>query len=192
MINILLAENNRNLRMLMCSYLRQEGYNITEISDIQELKNVLYKNSYHLLILDVDMLDVNTILYVRLKFNKSVILLNEKATSYSKVEICKKYIDARIIKPFSMQVLLYRVDELLKKFENINKNEIEIGKIRVIYKEQSVYVGDNKLKLTLKEYNLICCLIENQGKVLSREQLLKMAWGVDYKCNNRTVDTHIK
>ncbi len=195
MINILLAENDKNLSMLIHSCLKQEGYNITEVSDVKELKNSLYVNSYHLLILDVDMVDISIneiVLYVRLKRNISMILLATKDNDYRKIEMYKKYIAEYITKPFSMQFLLCRINAVLTKSGKIHKNEIEIGKIRVIYNEHSVYIDDNKCKLTLKEYDLICCLIENQGKILSRDQLLKMVWGIDYTGNSRTVDTHIK
>ncbi len=195
MINILLAENNQKLRMLMHSCLKKEGYNITEVSDVKELKNSLYVNSYHLLILDIDMMDMSIneiVLYTRLKRNISMILLATKGNDYRKIEMYKKYIPEYITKPFSMKFLLCRINEVLNKIGKINKNEIEIGKIRVICKEHSVYIDDNKCKLTLKEYDLICCLIENQGKILSRDQILKMVWGIDYTGNVRTVDTHIK
>lgn len=195
MINILLAENDKNLRMLMYDCLKKQGYNITEVSDIEELRNNLYENLYHLVILDVNMLDLRVneiVLYVHLKCNMSVILLTVQDVDLINIERYQQYIEDYITKPFSMKFLLYRIDAILSKIGKIHKNEIEIGQVRVIYNEHSVYIGDNKCKLTLKEYDLICCLIENQGKVLTRDQLLRMVWGMDYKGNRRTVDTHIK
>lgn len=195
MINILLAEKDKNLSMLMCSCLKQEGYNVTEVSDIKELKNRLYLSEYHLLILDVDMLDMSIneiVLYVQLKRNISLILLTAADNDCRKIEMCKEHMAESITKPFSMRFLLCRINVILTKLGKIHKNEIEIGKLRVIYKEHSVYIGNNKCELTLKEYDLFCCLIENQGKVLSRDELLKMVWGINYTGNSRTVDTHIK
>ena len=119
MINILLAENNQKLRMLMHSCLKREGYNVTEVSDVKELKNSLYVNSYHLLILDVDMVDmsINEIaLYVRLKRNISMILLDTKDNDYRK-EMYKKHIAEYIIKPFSTEFLLCRINEMKLKLE---------------------------------------------------------------------------
>lgn len=124
-----------------------------------------------------------------------VIMLTAKNMENDKVEGLEIGADDYITKPFSVKELLARISSVLRRY-NINGQSAEsilsTGNLKVDLNKHEVYKGTEKIELTLKEFELLKLLLENKGKVLSRNHLLDKIWGYEYYGETRTVDVHIR
>ena len=124
-----------------------------------------------------------------------IIMLTAKNMESDKIEGLELGADDYITKPFSIKELLARVSTVLRRY-NINKENVEniltVGNLNVNLLKHEVLKGNEKIDLTLKEFELLKLLLENKGKVLSRNYLLDKIWGYDYYGETRTVDVHIR
>lgn len=127
--------------------------------------------------------------------NTPVILLTAKNMENDKVEGLEIGADDYITKPFSIKELLARITSVLRRYNINNVDEefiLSIGKIKLDLSKHEVTKGDEKVELTLKEFELLKLLLQNKGKVLSRNYLLDKIWGYEYYGETRTVDVHIR
>lgn len=124
-----------------------------------------------------------------------VIMLTAKNMENDKVEGLEIGADDYITKPFSIRELLARISTILRRC-NVNMQQGEAilttGNLKVDLYKHEVYKGEEKIDLTLKEFELLKLLLENKGKVLSRNHLLDKIWGYEYYGETRTVDVHIR
>ncbi len=135
----------------------------------------------------------------RLRSNAStagipVILLTAKSSEYDKVTGLDMGADDYVAKPFGMMELLSRIRALLRRTDQSSKPlaEYAIENLYVCPAKHQVLVEGREIRLTLKEYELLCFLLENRGIVLTRDQILRKIWGYDFDGENRTVDVHIR
>ncbi|HPF18103.1 MAG TPA: response regulator transcription factor [Anaerovoracaceae bacterium] len=135
----------------------------------------------------------------RLRSNAStagipVILLTAKSSEYDKVTGLDMGADDYVAKPFGMMELLSRIRALLRRTDQASKPlaEYAIENLHVCPAKHQVLVEGREIRLALKEYELLCFLLENRGIVLSRDQILRKIWGYDFDGENRTVDVHIR
>jgi len=125
-----------------------------------------------------------------------VIMLTAKNMENDKIEGLEKGADDYITKPFSVKELLARISSVLRRYNiqemPMEENILELGNIKLDLCKHEVYKKGEKIDLTLKEFELLKLLIENKGKVLSRNHLLDKVWGYEYYGETRTVDVHIR
>ena len=125
-------------------------------------------------------------------------MLTAKNMERDKIEGLELGADDYITKPFSIKELLARISSVLRRYniskENIGniENILTVGNLNMNLLKYEVYRGNEKVDLTLKEFELLKLLLENKGKVLSRNYLLDKIWGYDYYGETRTVDVHIR
>ena len=100
--------------------------------------------------------------------------------------------DEYISKPFSPKILVARVEALLKRTSVGNKEVSDYGGISIDAKGRTVAVDGKTIELSLREYELLVYLVENQGIALSRDKILNNVWNYDYYGDSRTIDSHIK
>ena len=124
-----------------------------------------------------------------------VIMLTAKNMESNKIEGLEIGADDYITKPFSIKELLARISTILRRC-NVNTQQGEViltsGNLKVDLCKHEVHKGTEKIELTLKEFELLKLLLENKGKVLSRNHLLDKIWGYEYYGETRTVDVHIR
>ena len=118
-------------------------------------------------------------------------MLTAKSSEYDKVLGLDLGADDYIAKPFGIMELIARIKAVLRRNNN-RSNVLQFKDIVLDDNSHNVYVNNNKIILTLKEYELLKKLLENQGIVMTREQLLEDIWGYDYYGETRTVDVHIR
>ena len=125
-----------------------------------------------------------------------VILLTAKNTEYDKVVGLDTGADDYIPKPFGMMELIARIRAVLRRTEDMqDKDEprpLVAGGICVDERAHTVFVNEQEVQLTLKEYQLLCLLMKNRGAVLTRDVLLENIWGYNNESETRTVDVHIR
>jgi two-component system alkaline phosphatase synthesis response regulator PhoP len=124
-----------------------------------------------------------------------VIMLTAKNMENNKIEGLEIGADDYITKPFSIKELLARISTILRRC-NVNAQQSEViltsGNLKLDLCKHEVHKGTEKIELTLKEFELLKLLLENKGKVLSRNHLLDKIWGYEYYGETRTVDVHIR
>ena len=122
-----------------------------------------------------------------------ILLLTAKSSEYDKVLGLDSGADDYVAKPFGMMELLARVKALLRRTEQAESEEVyRLGALSVNKTRHEVYAAGQEVTLTLKEFDLLCLLLENKGRVLTRDQLLNRIWGYGFDGESRTVDVHIR
>lgn len=122
-----------------------------------------------------------------------IIMLTAKGEEYDKIIGLDSGADDYVTKPFSMMELVSRIKALLRRAVSVQtKNEYTIGALYVNVQKHIVRANGNDVTLTYKEFELLCLLVQNQGTVFTRSQILERIWGYEFDGENRTVDVHIR
>jgi two-component system alkaline phosphatase synthesis response regulator PhoP len=123
-----------------------------------------------------------------------VILLTAKVTELDRVRGLDLGADDYITKPFSVMELISRVKAVLRRYvgDSEHVGAARVGGITLDRDRRLVLAGGNEVRLTFREFELLDCLMANEGIVLTRDRLLEKVWGFDYGGESRTVDMHIK
>ena len=192
-MKILVVDDEILIRNVIKEYCDFEGYEVIEAENgIDALEKI--NNEIDLIILDIMMpkLDgFSTCKKIKEKYNVPIIMLSARTEEYDKLYGFDLGIDDYLTKPFSPKELIARIKAVTKRKTN-NINIFEYETLKVDFDAHTIHINNEKLKVTPKEYELLCCFIENTNIALSREQLLSKVWGYDFYGDNRTVDTHIK
>ncbi|NRY59795.1 response regulator transcription factor [Clostridium beijerinckii] len=195
-IKILIAEDDNIFRDLVCDIVRKEGYMPIEACDGEEAINMFFNNNdIDLVILDV-MMPVydgwEVLKEIREKSEVPIIMLTALGDEKHEVLGLKKGADDYIGKPFSYEIFVARLNNIVKKVKKKFSDEIAVGNLRIYQRTHKVVIDNEEIKLNPKEYNLLLYLIGNANTVLSREQILDKVWGYNFDGDIRTIDTHIK
>ncbi len=193
---ILIADDESRIRKLVNDFLSREGYEIIEANDGKEALDVFYDKNPDLVILDV-MMPKFTGLEVCKEIRESsgvpIIILTAKDTESDELSGFSSGADEYISKPFSPKILVARVNALLRRSSTFNIEDVlDAGKIHIDINAHLVSVDGSEIVLSVKEFELLCYFINNQGIALSREKILDNVWDYDYFGDARTVDTHVK
>ncbi len=122
-----------------------------------------------------------------------VIMLTAKGSEMDKVKGFESGADDYIAKPFGMMELVVRVKARLRRREQTAPEaELSVGALTVSPKRHTVQVDGEPVSLTLKEFDMLCYLLENRGVVLTRDQMLNRVWGYTFDGESRTVDVHVR
>lgn len=193
-MKILVVDDEAGIRSVIREYLENENYDVIESSNGEEAINIALDNNIDLIIMDIMMpvLDGFSAAKEILKDKKiPVIMLSARSEEYDKLLGFDLGIDDYITKPFSPKEMVARVKAVLKRSYNITDAFVYDG-LTVDFRAHTVKVDEKEVKVTPKEYELLCYFISNPHVALSREQLLAKVWGYDFFGDDRTVDTHIK
>lgn len=196
MKNILVVEDDKRTNEIIHDYLENENFRVFQAYDGEAALKLFSKAKINLIILDI-MLPKKDGFYVcqeiRKKSNVIIIIISARSDEYDSLKGFKLGADEYIIKPFSPKILMAKVNALLKRFESYEKTKKIIIDDLVIDKDKfAVKIDEIEINLTSKEYELLLRLVENKGKVLSRNILIDNIWGYDYQGDNRVIDTNIK
>lgn len=193
-MTILVVDDEELIRKVIKDYCINENYEVIEaINGLEAIEKVKNKK-IDLIILDIMMPKLDG--FEALKEIKKikdlpVIILSARKEEYDKLLGFNLGTDDYIIKPFSPKELMARIKAILKR----NKTTIDefiYEELKIDFKGRTVKISEKEIKLTPKEYELLCYFIKNINIALSREQLLNSVWSYDFYGDARTVDTHIK
>lgn len=199
-MNILVAEDEADIRNLLKISLEEEGYTVFPASDGLEALDILKKEQVHLVVLDVMMprLDgFNLLRKIRESSTVPVIFLTARTEEMDKVLGLGMGADDYLAKPFSMNELLARVKAILRRnHEYLNpvkkdENCLRYGRLRLDKKSCCCYVDDQPVELNAKEYKLLLLLMENPQRVFTKKQLYTAVWEEDYYYDDNTIMVHI-
>jgi DNA-binding response OmpR family regulator len=197
---ILIVDDEANIRLLIKKYASFEGFQVLEAENGIEAYNIFVNNEdIDLIIMDVMMPELDgfsTIKKIYAKKRVPVIMLTARGEEYDKILGFELGVDDYVVKPFSPKELIMRVQAVLRRSNvstNVNNGDILSFKgVKIDKTSRKVFVNDQKIEMSLKEYELLLYLAENHGVAISREQFITNIWGYSYDGFDRTLDTHIK
>ena len=200
-LSILLVEDEENLQEALKLNLELEGYEITSAYDGAEALNAVQKEYFNLIILDVMLPELDGITVcetIRLSNpDIPILILSAKNSSADRVLGLKKGADDYLTKPFNLEELLIRVNNLIKKSERLSSKQplpeiYSFGKNKIDFKASEAFIkSGEKVTLTKKEIMLLKLLIENKNEVVTREKILQVVWGYNVYPTTRTIDNFI-
>lgn len=197
---ILIVDDEENIRQLVKFNLEKEGFSTIEVDNGLDCLEIIKKDKPDLIILDImlpgkDGLDVCRKLKTQPETaGIPIIMLTARAEEIDTILGLEMGADDYMAKPFSPRELTARVKAVLRRSQKeVNQAEdLSFGRIRLNLVRHEAFIGEEKLSLTPKEYELIKLFITNVGRAFSRDQLLELVWGYEYAGDTRTVDVHIR
>ena len=194
---ILVVDDEQRMRKLIKDFLTAKGYSILEAEDGEKALQVYEENKSKitLILLDVMMpkLDGWSVLrQIRQESKVPIIMLTARGEEQDELFGFELGVDEYISKPFSPKILVARVEAILKR---TNRNEKEIKNydgIEIDKEGRTVKIDGKLIELSLREYELLVYLVDNENIALSRDKILNNVWNYDYYGYSRTIDSHIK
>ena len=194
MANILVVEDDRNMRLLTSARLSDQ-YNVTCACDGQEAIQIIHKGGIDLIISDIMMPKMDGYeLLRRIReegYNTPFLMLTAKETIDAMEQGYKLGTDDYMKKPFSSAELSWRVAALLRRANISMSKKITVGNITVDSEKYAVYSDSEYVELPKKEFDLLFKLLSYPGQIFSKEQLLDSIWGMTSESGEETVKTHI-
>lgn len=194
---ILIVDDESRMRKLIKDFIIEKGYNILEAEDGEKALQVFEENQakIQLILLDVMMpkLDGWSVLrQIRQNSKVPIIMLTARGEEQDELFGFELGVDEYISKPFSPKILVARVEAILKRTKSDDKEIKECAGIKIDKEGRTITVDGKTLELSLREYELLVYLVENENIALSRDKILNNVWNYDYYGDSRTIDSHIK
>ena len=195
MMKILVVEDDKAINGLVCTYLRQKGYETTSCYDGEEGLNAFENGAYSMIISDIMMPKVDGFELaesVRITDKQIPILfMTAKDDKPSKLFAYTLGVDDYVVKPFDMDVFLLKVAALLRRAGIAEKRQLTVGNLTMNDEEHTAYLDGEELSLTVREFDLLFKLLSYPKKTFTRQQLMDDIWGYDSESDTHTVDVHI-
>ncbi len=194
---ILIVDDELRMRKLIKDFLIASGFSILEAEDGEQALEVFEKekNRINLILLDVMMpkLDGWSVLrQIRQESKVPIIMLTARGEEQDELFGFELGVDEYISKPFSPKILVARVEAILKRTNQSQKEIKEYDGIEVDKEGRTIKVDGKQIELSLREYELLMYLLDNENIALSRDKILNNVWNYDYYGDSRTIDSHIK
>jgi two-component system, OmpR family, alkaline phosphatase synthesis response regulator PhoP len=197
-MRILLVEDEENIRDVVKLNLEIEGYEVVEADNGRDAVTFFNEQHFDLIVLDVMLPELNGFdVCEQIRLNNTsvpIIFLTAKDSAQDRVAGLKKGADDYLPKPFTLEELLLRIQNLLKRSSKLVADEVEMyrfGKNQVNFATFEAINESGSFMLTKKEAMLLKLLIERKNEVVSRNQILQFVWGYDVFPSTRTIDNFI-
>lgn len=196
---IYIVEDDQNIREIESFALKNSGYTIMDFECAKDFYHQLAEKVPDCILLDIMLPDEDGLEILK-KIRSipdtrkvPIMMITAKTTELDKVKGLDLGADDYITKPFGIMELISRVKALLRRSMNMEDEKfLSAGDIFLDGEKHMVYVKDEPIDLTFKEYELLKLLIQNQGIVMSRDVIMERIWGIDFEGESRTLDVHIK
>lgn len=196
-ITVLVVDDEARMRKLIKDFLVQKDFTVIEAENGEKALEIFEekKNEIGIILLDVMMpkLDGWSVLrQIRQTSKVPIIMLTARGEEQDELFGFELGVDEYISKPFSPKILVARVEAILKRTCQ-DENEIrDYGGIMIDVDGRTVKVDGKDVEMSLREYELLKYLLDNEGIALSRDKILNNVWNYDYYGDSRTIDSHIK
>ena len=199
-MRLLVVEDEKKLCDMIAKSLHQAGYEVDTCNDGEEALECARKNSYDMILLDVMLpkMDGFEVCQAIREFSDvPIVMLTAKGDDMDKILGLEYGADDYITKPFNILEVKARIKAIMRRTSpervpQVQSSVIEKGDIKLDCDSRRLFINDNEINLTAREFELLEILIKNENKVYSRESLLKIVWGEDYPGDVRTVDVHVR
>ena len=199
-IRILIVEDEENISNIEKKYLEKENYCVDQAFNGEEALEALKKNKYDLILLDLmlpKMSGEDIIEYIQVNCPSPVIMITAKVEEDQIISGLKLGADDYITKPFSPKEMVQRVKTVLRRIEkyNLPKSEwlvVDNGRLKIDFESHKILKMDKDVNLTNNEFKIVQTLFTNPQKIFTREEIIEIAFGLNYDAYDRAIDTHIK
>ena len=196
MFNILIVEDDKNLRKLIVTCLKKNNYNTYEAINGNEALEVLDQNYIDLIISDVMMPEMDGFQLIKelrdSKYKTPILLITAKSDIKDKKQGFLLGADDYMVKPINIEELLLRVQVLLRRSQSANERKIRAGDLVLDYDQLSVTKKEKVYFLAQKEFLLLYKLLSTPDTIFTRQELIEEIWGLESESDYRTIDVHIK
>ena len=194
MSNILIVEDDKNVRLLIETRLKQH-FKVTSVADGVQALNALKSSNIDLVVTDIMMPSMDGYNLVELMrsqgFDTPVIMLTAKEGLSDKGRGFAVGCDDYLTKPVNFEELVWRINALLRRYKISNEGKIVVGNVIVESSSYTVTRGDEVQELTSKEFQLLYLLLSYPGKIFTKDNILDSVWGYYSESDESTVRTHI-
>lgn len=197
---ILVVDDESHIVELIKYNLQGAGYKVLEANDGLMAIDIIKEEKPALVLLDLMIPKMDGFeVCKKIRADKetkgtAVIMLTAKGDELDKILGLELGADDYITKPFSVRELLARVKAVLRRSQ-VDEEEVEVhefGELKIDFERRQVKISNQRIDLTLKEFELLEVLVKNKGKILTRDKLLDKIWGYEFYGESRTVDVHIR
>ncbi len=192
--NCLIVDDEKLLADSTAEYFNLFGVNTVAVYGVEDCRKFFESNTAELILLDINMGDgsgFELCKELRKTTNIPILFISARTSDDDKIIALNIGGDDYIQKPYSLGVLLAKVKAILKRFGRLTYSEYSDGYLNVKFVAKEVYVNGNLVKLTALEFKLLSYLIENEGKVVSKQELFEKVWG-DKFTGDGTLNVHIR
>ena len=192
---ILVVDDEHGIRTLLSEVLNIAGFQVTMAADGLDALNQIRKNKFDLVLLDVNLPKVDGFAILE-KIRASaptqpIIMISARTEKDDVTHGLRLGADDYIRKPFSVEELVLRVENRLRRTSNSEVETFICGPIELNELKHQVLFKDQEIELSPTEFNLLLALIQNQNRVMTKEKLLELVWGLDFETSTNVVDTYI-
>lgn len=195
----LIVDDDIEIRKIVSIYLKNEGYEIIDASDAIEALETLRNTTIDLIILDImlpKMDGIEACLKIREQYQMPIIFLSAKDEDIDKIQGLMSGAEDYITKPFNPLELMARIKSQLRRYRVYQTEEVkqfihEIGHLKVDEETRQVFIRNEEVRLTPKEFDILSLLVRNKGKVFSVEKIYEMVWEDSFNKSDNTVMVHI-
>lgn len=196
MFKILVVDDEKSIREVIRTYAEFEGHEVVEAVDGLDAIDKVKEEDFDVIVMDIMMPRLDGFSsYKEIKKIKNipVLMLSARSEEYDKLFGFEIGIDDYVTKPFSPKELMARLNVIVNRNNKVEENKtMEFEGLKIDLDGRVVFVDDEIVDLTPKEYDLLVYMVKNKNIALSRDKLLNQVWGYDFYGEDRTVDTHIK
>ncbi len=196
MFHILIVEDDKNLKKLMETVLKQNGYLVVCASDGQGALELLESVYVDLIISDIMMPNLDGYSLTKelrdADYNIPILMITARETFEDKRKGFLSGADDYMVKPINMDEMVLRVGALLRRSQIVSEQRICLGEVELDYRSLTINKGNVSIPLPKKEFYLLYKLLSYPKQIFTRQQLMEEIWGPDSDTEERTVDVHIK
>lgn len=199
-IKILIVEDERGINDIERKYLMKEGYQVEQAFDGEQAMKMLSSEHWDLVILDLMLPKISgwqIMERLRAEADTAVIMVTAMVEEDDVIKGLRVGADDYMTKPFSPREMVQRVKTVLRRAQENNRIKADIlslfdGRFVVDFDNQTVFKDNKEVRLTTNEYKIVQTLFSNPKKIFTREEIIELAFGLDYDAFDRAIDTHIK
>jgi len=199
MKRILIIEDEVKIQEILTEFLQENGYNVDNACDGVAGITKFDEGKYDLILLDIMMPKIDGLAVLELireKSNVPVILITAMETEDYQIKGFDLKADDYITKPFSMNLVIRRIEAILRRVQTDEVSEKEQGSIvhgNITLDKESceIKISGDTIPFTYTEYELIKLFLENKNKVFTRDDILNQVWGYDFFGNDKSINNHI-
>lgn len=193
---VCIVEDEKDLNELLKRYLEREGYEVRNYFRFEEAEAHVRDEDVHLWVLDIMLDDKSGFDLIEMikDYNNDipVIFMSARDKEFDRLIGLEKGSDDYITKPFSPKELVLRVNNIMKRTYKDDYLRMNVDGYEVDEQQRKVYIANEEIELTTKEYDLLCLFAKNRGVAFSREQILDKIWDVNYFGSDRVVDDTLR
>jgi DNA-binding response OmpR family regulator len=192
---VLLVDDDKDLSFIICESLRKYGYNATTVETAKEAYELLEKNTYHIIILDINLPDscgFSICEEIRKVSKVPIIFASARSSVTDKIDGLDIGGDFYLSKPYSIKELLATINALIRRCYDVSEEIIEFGDVKIDKTSRQVFKNNKLVSLSLKEFDLLAYLAANLNKAINKDTLISDIWGAFSDVEPQTLTVHIR